>query len=563
MSDFKQIKQPFFHIALIGAFSIAVMASSFYYGITSSNDLGHHLELARVIYDSVASGEIYPSLSGQPNQGYGDVTVRFYPPFSYYVLSASRLLVGNWFDACRLTFFLLFWTSGIGIYFWAKEEFSPQQALLAAGLYIFAPYHINQIYNNFFYPEFTAAAIIPFCFLYLTRACRRGKSSDVLGLSISYALLIITHLPLTVIGSLVFAVYALALLKRNAVVKTFFKLAVSATLAAASTSFYWLRMITELSWVNLSNKDYYSATFDYRENFLINPQNVLNFYTDSSCLWLAELMLFAVILISAPSIFFLIKERKNLSVLTRAVAVIFFVSVFMTSPPSKFVWDNLAFLQKVQFPWRWLAIVSMSGAVFSSIGLMRAGKLINENKNRLLTFALGFILTCFVFVSTLIVKEAFYMTRAEFDTRIANIQSNSFDNFWWTIWAKPGALTMTDKLTIENRSAEILKWNSTDKEFDVSAGKSGQIRVAAFYYPHWQATVNGEPAEVEKSADGAILIALPADASRVILVFREPLFVKIANVVSLSIWIVFALGGCFVCYRKFRSAKRPARLQTL
>ncbi len=116
-ADRKQIKQYLFHVAIIGAFSILVMSSSFYYGVTSGNDFAQHYQFANTIHHSIVSGEIYPSWADSPNQGYGDAAIRFYPPFAYYVLSASYLIAGDWYDASLLTFFLIFCIGGIGVYY--------------------------------------------------------------------------------------------------------------------------------------------------------------------------------------------------------------------------------------------------------------------------------------------------------------------------------------------------------------------------------------------------------------------------------------------------------------
>lgn len=554
MINREQIKQNLRHFALIGFFAAVAMMPSFYFGLTSSNDLAHHFQLAHIVKEALATGEIYPSWAGEANGGYGDVTIRFYPPLSYYFLSAVFIIVGDWYYAGLITFFLIFYLSGIGIFLWAKEEFSVNQSLAAAAIYIFAPFHLNEIYNNFLFAEFTAGAILPFCFLFITRACQKGRLQDYLGLSISYCLLILTHLPLTVIGSLAFAIYALVLLRRSEILKTLVKLAASVIFAFAGSAFYWVRMITELKWVNLSNKSFYTGTFDYRANFLLNPQNILNFHTDELCLWLAELMFLTMILISVPSVYFLIRERKTASKFQLAAAIVFFISVFMTSQFSQFVWDNVSFLQKVQFPWRWLGIVALSGALFSSGGILRAARAMEQKKNILLTFGLGFIISIFVFSAAFIIKQAVYLPRVEFNKQIANIEGRLFHEFWWIIEAKPEALSVKEKLLIQNRETEIINWSNNDREFVVFSGEKSLLRVAIFYYPYWRATVNGNSAEIERADDGSILIPLPSENSRIRLYFAEPIFVRLANYISIFCWMFFFSGSAFLIFkpRRFR-----------
>ena len=108
-------------------------------------------------------------------------------------------------------------------------------------------------------------------------------------------------------------------------------------------------------------------------------------------------MLFATLAIAIPSIVYLIKYRHRLSAFHRAAAAGFFLAVFMTTPLSAPFWNYAGFLQKVQFPWRWLAIVSVFGAIFASTGISRAADAMKASKGILLPFALSLILVVFVF----------------------------------------------------------------------------------------------------------------------------------------------------------------------
>jgi hypothetical protein len=305
-------------------------------------------------------------------------------------------------------------------------------------------------------------------------------------------------------------------------------------------------MITEMDWIKHSSPEYFSRTFSYAENFLFAPQNIRNFETDSSVLWFADLMLLAMLLISIPSAVLLFKNRHTLSRFSISVALIFFVSVLMTTALSRAIWDNLFFLQKAQFPWRWLGIVAMSGAVFAAFGIMRLAAIMSENKNRLLTIGLGATLAFYAFMSAFVVKQAVYLSKGQFDGQLQNIESAQGFDCWQTIWAKVGAFKIKEKLVAENRETRILKWDSTEKEFEVSAGDAVTIRTATFFYPHWRAAVNGENVAIEKDDDGAILIPLPAKFSSVNLYFAEPAFVRFANYLSIFCWIIFLYAFVFL-----------------
>ena len=92
---------------------------------------------------------------------------------------------------------------------------SESSAMWAAILYALAPYHVNQLYQAFLLAEFAGAAVLPFAFGFVERVCRRGRYSDIAGLAATYAFLILTHLPLAVMGSLALAIYSLARIERR------------------------------------------------------------------------------------------------------------------------------------------------------------------------------------------------------------------------------------------------------------------------------------------------------------------------------------------------------------
>lgn len=535
-------KQTLVNVIFIALLAGLAMGSSFIYGITTGNDFHQHFQFAASIHDSLISGEIYPSFVATPNYGLGDIALRFYPPFGYYILSLAYIALGNWYVAALATFWLVFFVGGVGVYLLAREEFSPQQSLLAAAVYIFVPYHLNEIYNNFLFAEFVATAVLPFCFLYITRVCRGGGYTSVIGLSVSYALLILSHLPLTVIGSLAFIVYACLLLRRENLVKNLAGLAAAVGAGLILSSFYWVRMVREMGWIKHSSAEYFADTFDFGRNFLFKPANWLNFQDDVLALWFADLMLAAVLILAVPSAVYLIKNRRTVSAFTMASAVLFFLSVFMTTPLSGFIWKLLPFLQKVQFPWRWMAIVSVTGAVFTSVGIIRMAEAMTKSKNPALPLGLGTILVAFVFMAAFVIKQAVYVPASDFHKQMATVLEDPSYEGWWPIWAKMAALSQKEKVVIPGRDTMIESWLPTERRFTIAPGESGTASVGTFYYPHWTALVNNLPADLSPGADGLISVLVPAEESRIRLIFKEPRINRAAFYLSAIGWIIMLSG---------------------
>jgi 4-amino-4-deoxy-L-arabinose transferase-like glycosyltransferase len=447
-------------IALLAA---AAMGMSFYYGITTGNDFYQHFQFAQSIRDSIVSGEIYPSFSASPNFGLGDIALRFYPPLGYYLLAFAFLISGSWYYAGQAVFWLVFFAGGLGVYLLAREEFSAEHSLLAAGLYIFVPYHLNEIYNNFLFAEFVATAVLPFCFLYITRICRGGGIGPVLGLGVSYALLVLSHLPLTVLGSIAFLLYGLLLLKKENMVRQLFALSGSVFIGLVLSSFYWVRMVREMEWVKHSQAAYFADTFSFGRNFLLKPTNWTNFQDDVLSLWFADMMLAAVVLLVVPTIVQFIRDRGSLSKATKALGALFLFSVFMTTPLSGFLWSLLPFLQKVQFPWRWMAIISVTGAVFAVPGIVSAAEAMKRSRNVLIPAGLGLVLLGFAFMAAFVVKQAVFVPKDDFEKQSASIGGSPSYEGWWPVWAQTPALARKEGVTVPGRQWSIEYWNPADR----------------------------------------------------------------------------------------------------
>ena len=87
------------------------------WGIPASRDLNHHLRLAIRIFDSAQQWEFHPQWLSEANAGFGDLSLRFYPPVLPYSLAAARALFGSWYAALQVVFPLLTLASGLGAYF--------------------------------------------------------------------------------------------------------------------------------------------------------------------------------------------------------------------------------------------------------------------------------------------------------------------------------------------------------------------------------------------------------------------------------------------------------------
>ncbi|MFS8087124.1 MAG: 6-pyruvoyl-tetrahydropterin synthase-related protein, partial [Acidobacteriota bacterium] len=206
------------------------------WGIPNNNDLANHYHFALPLYDSIQQGNLHPGWLSSPNFGYGDTVVRFYPPALYYLLAVGRALTGNWYAGSLLALTLLSMLGSLGAYFWARSFVPPRLAVWAGIFYAFMPYHLAEVYQAAQLAEFAAGAALLFALAFTQRLRDHGRLRDLTGLATAYALLILSHLPLAVFGSLTLLVYALMSLPKDRKGVAILKLAAAVGLCLAASA---------------------------------------------------------------------------------------------------------------------------------------------------------------------------------------------------------------------------------------------------------------------------------------------------------------------------------------
>jgi uncharacterized membrane protein YfhO len=523
-------------VVIAGALLIAVPFLVF--GVPSNRDLTNHFRFTLPFYDSIAAGNLYPSWLSESNSGYGDASFRFYPPGLYYLLSAFRLVVGEWYVATLLTFATITVISCLGVYFWAKPILSERTAVCVALFYAIAPYHVNQLYQATLLAEWAGSAVLPFVFAFTDRVCAHGRRRDVAGLAASFAVLVLTHLPLTVIGAIAVLVYALVRIERGRWIESVVKLGAGAVLGLSASAVYWVTMVSELRWIGI-NDVHYDASVDFRRNFVLST-----FSPDNLNVWWMNIIGLATLLLFVPAFLLLRRDSTNRGRSLRAVAILTLLAVFMSLPLSRPIWSVLSPLQQTQFPWRWFAILSMAGSVLAAAALPLVFRL--KREYRILVF--GAMAISAGFTLSHIVREAQYLNRPKFETALQDVRGTHSVDYWLPVWASQKPRAMSANVEAPGRQVWVWWWGSETRRFAVSAGEPVEARVRTFYYPHWTATTNGQPLSTRPDNDGALLVSLPSNTTQVELSFVEPQRSRLSSAVSLAGFLL--IGGLLVPFSR-------------
>jgi hypothetical protein len=565
------------HVLLIVAAGFFVILPTMIMGIPKGDDIEHHYRVGVSLYESIRQGEFHPGWNSLSTDGYGDVSFRFYPPLFYYLMSVARLIVGNWYAASLFVFALLSILGGLSSYYWVRTFLEPELALFAGLFFVVSPFYVSELYQFAMLPQYAACALLPFAFAFLELVCQTGKWRNVIGLAVAYAMLVLTHLPLTVIGSIALAIYALFRIKRPAYLKSLLRLTVGVLLGLASSSFYWVRMISELEW-RRGTRGEPGFWYDYRYNFIFGNT------VDSTTVWWATKVAFATVLMGIPALVLLrtswndaaenntvgqgaaqgpcpgfdVGENHSSGVKIperrcppyKALAVLTIISFFMMVPLSRPIWFVLPFLKEIQLPWRWLTIASMFCAVLGAASLRGLLELAKGKLRPFAILAAGGLLIPISLTMFQVIRGANFLSHSAFDQMIRLVPSSPSLPDWLPVWARTQPKSMSGQVEASNRQIQITSWRSDHRIFQIGAGTAQEARLKTYYYPLWIATADGKPLETRPAEDGALLVALPAEAVTVDVILREPERVRASNIVSALAW---GLIGVFFVWLRIRN----------
>lgn len=536
---------------LIVLAAIAVTVPIYLWGIPYGNDMPQHFQFALQYENSIANGVLYPSWAVEANGGLGDVGIRFYPQLPYYALVFFKTIAGGWYLGSTLTFGFWFLLGGLGVYWLAREWFDSESSVVAAILFTLLPYHVNQIYNAFFYAEFAGLGVLPFCFLFVRRVISRKDLASIVGLAISLAALVLTHLPTAVMGSVALAVFAFAELWSDRSPRALLGLASAGVLGAAASSFYWIKLVTELAFVSHSVDEFTKTTFDFKSNFLAAYFYVGSDDYVSRSLWFADMLFFLTLAIIVGSIAFRRLGDKSKQTTIFSIICVAAVCTFLATPLSAPVWQNFEPLQKIQFPFRFLGAISIFASVLAASAIRSVVDIAATKYRPLAIIFIGLVFITVAFSFAQVIRPAIYRDAPAFQAVLSGRAEAKSCECWWPVWAKETALAQPSTEAAETIPLVI---NGVER------GKAPVIADVAniFYYPHWKLAANGSTVDVSSDESGRIkLPSSPTDAK---LEFIEPKVVRTSQIVSAAMWpILLVLAAASVVLEKRKSIQKIAQ----
>lgn len=480
---------------ILAVLSIPALLPLFHRGFFVSDDGEWMVIRLSAFYDSLRDGQFPVRFIGRLNHEYGYPVSNFLYPGFLYAGSVIHLLGFNFINTIKILFGFSLLFSSVFSYVWLSNRFKKIYAMLGAIIYLYAPYHLFDIYNRGSLGEILGLAIVP---LFLYAADKKSVSLC----SVLYAFLMLSHNTLALLFTPVLVLYAFHNDK-----KLIFSFLIGIGLAA----FFIFPALGE-------------QQYTVFQTVQISEWN--NYF-------LSNISLIGILALSVlTASIFLYKKKTYFAALFIFTSL---VSIFLSSSLSTPLWQVFPFMGKlVQFPWRFLSI--------SIIGLsFLVPFVLTHMPKKYVYISISIIILASIYDGFPFLQKVSFTDKGEDYYRTNDASTTTHDEYM-PRWVQLPPKNRPEKLIEENTSVITINEKKSNKvKLTTDSSKASTIVFNIIYYPGWEALVDQLSTSISYTDSmGRIAILVPAGKHDVLLQFKETVFRKIANVITV-ISIIFTL----------------------
>ena len=591
-----------------------------------AHDARHSVYFLFELDRSIQDGVLYPRWQPDFAFGYGYPFFNIYGPLASYAGEVWHLLGFGFVDSVKIVFGLSVIASGLAMYGFVRKALGDrrgssagrQAALVAAVAYMVIPYRLLDIYVRAALAESVAYVFVPLVLWATWATIFRPRLVNVLGLALVYGALMFTSPLVTLLLTVILFFYlpALALAKvndeqprrqlsRESVLPWLGHLghvlapaAFGLALGVGLSALFAIPAMTENRFVRVDQ--WYGGRYAWGGDFVElyqlfspmwgtgvsvpGPDDQVSFQLG---IVPAVLSLFSLVVLlrrhrSEPA------GDKSAVRLAAFLAALTAVAVWLMLAASAPLWKALPLAQLVQFPWRLLAITTVSMAFLCGVtarGLRSERNPVQPAPTGDAGTSVTLVLVTLLILGSLPYMQAKMSERPVSMVGLMQFQQSSDEMTGSTAWVteiprwspiadlyiagKP--LTSKINYTYLYRQAqagkikaETLELHTNRERIAYSATDPALITFNTFYFPGWRAYLvdagTGQPIEELSIATrgklGLITVRVPAGEGQVLLRFEDTPIRKLSTAITFaSLALVLALVAGRFAFRRRRSGQ--------
>jgi hypothetical protein len=323
--------------------------------------------------DAIAQGDLLPRWSLTGNSGLGSPIFFFYPPLAYAVAELAILVRPALPDAAGIAVACAVFriVSLLSCAAWLRRHTGAATAVLGGAIYALTPYvaFVNPEIRLAF-GETAAGAFLPLAFLAVDYGAGRLWRT-IAALAPAIAALALCNLPSTVIAGGLLAAYG------GFSGPTWRSRVVRAAAAGVGVGIgLGLAGFTIVPAMLLQG----AAHFDWLDNPFFRPER--HFFFTGQPLHIGSKFsadLFwhvAIVIPAAAGAFGLFAARRRLSTAQKAIGLTLLLAFFFVTPLSRYFYEYLPFLGRIQFPFRFALAISLLGTAAFTLAMPAMSRLL-------------------------------------------------------------------------------------------------------------------------------------------------------------------------------------------
>lgn len=534
-------------------------------GFPSTHDgITHVVRFVR-FHQALTDGQVIPRWADGVAFGLGSPVLMYNAYLPYLSAEIPRLLGASWASSIEIVFAASFILSAVTFYLWSAEIFGKTAGFVGALFYVWVPYRFVDIYVRGEYPESFAFIFPPLLLLAAKKIVEKADFKWILLAALSMSGLILSHTLMALLFAVVYVIYGFLLVLLSKDFKKIKYLALGFSVSLLLTAFFWVPAFFEKGEVNLDRLNF---TASYLTNFVSLDKIIYSRWgwgplsSDSPMslqLGLAQQLavvlaiIFGLVVVGNKTdlgkvgvrILSAVRIKLFLSVGKVEWAHLFLfltlllASVFLITPYSIWLWENISLLGYFLYPWRFLALATFSMAILASF-------LIYILKNNRVLILLLILLLFYgnknhlKLVGTAPGEDHFYQTY------------NDTTDMWGEFLPVNTNLGIINKCKTEKCSFpkvvvpnEVLvsdvEQNSLQTAFVYTSQKDFPATINTLYFPGWQTYLDGSLKDFSINSLGTMDINLPSGKHRIEMRFESTPLRSVTAYVSLLSAIALAL----------------------
>ena len=531
-----------------------VMLPIFIQGFPRGSDIGFHFRWNYYFAEELRQGNLYPRWLAGANHGYGSPVTLYYPPLQFYVTGAINFLVRDTWRAITLACWLATALCGLSMYRFSRASLSRAFSLAAAAMYMWAPYHLLDLYRGSSLSQYWSAVWIPLVLGATHRVASESGWRAVAYLAFSYGLLCLTHVPVAFATTLLLPAYVVVLTRNP---RHWLRVAAGLGLGLGISAIFMFSVVFERPYVTLDAALDQKFADCYVFEHLGQLRHVrLLANADYPGLegYLIEIDLAAVALVLLLALSLLMiwrarngsEQRRVWEPFVGASLAVVSLSLFFTTRASAFVVRHIPFIEYMQCADRWL-VITVAGA--SLLFGAAACATLRARKRRVLKIGL---LAAAVMLNLLIGIHITTQTRANparlEDRVLQKPDAPQYTPVWWNREWQDNFESAAFVVNNGDATVTAIRDAGVRQQYALTASTESVVSFRPLYFPGWIARLDGKPTPITPGDEGHIQLVIPAGEHTLALAFEDTWPRTMGKIIS-----AFSLLLCLVMiYRRRR-----------